>query len=111
MEQIWKDAMTHLAKNDPGVFAQLGQGQLVSAEAYAFHWAPKSEEAAFSAAILARPDKTARIEEALSGIAEQPCRFTVDSAPGHAPQPDNAAASLDDVYKTFGAENITIQEE
>ena len=111
MEQIWKDALTHLAKNDPGVFAQLGQGQLVSAEAYAFHWAPKSEEAAFSAAILARPDKTARIEEALSGIAEQPCRFTVDSAPGHTPQPGNAAASLDDVYKTFGAENITIQEE
>ena len=110
MEQIWKDAMTQLARNDPGTFAQLGQGQLVSAEAYTFHWAPKSEEAGFSAAILAKPDKTARIEETLSSIAEQPCHFIVNRTPGSVPQPEAEAPSLDDVYKTFGAENISIQE-
>ena len=111
MEQVWKDAMSQLAKTAPGLFTILGMGQLTSAENHVFRWAPKSKDNAFGGDLLAKPENQSRIEEVLSQIAGTPCRFTVDNGSGKASQPSMDPASLDDVYKTFGAENVTIQDE
>ena len=111
MEQIWKEAVNQLAKSAPGLFTHLSFGQLTSAENHAFRWAPKSRESAFSGDLLSRPENQSRIEDILSQIAGAPCHFTVESGEDKAAPPAGDPASLDDVYKAFGAENVTIQEE
>ncbi len=107
MTQIWKQAIAGLAKTDPGLFALANQIRLVSAEDYTFRWAPASEDSA-AAGFFTRPERAARMEEVLTMAAGEQCRFVPEHRE-RAEQP-RSAQSMDDLFETFGRENVIVQD-
>ena len=109
MLKIWKDAMGILAKSSPGAFGFLSAGRLADAQNGRFTWEPKENANPFSAEYLRRPEQHAMIEKALTEAAGAECVFVIGER-STAAQPTRPDDGLKEIYETFGAGNVIVQE-
>ncbi len=109
MLKVWKDAMGILSRTSPGAFGFLSSGRLVDAQAGSFVWEPKDGANPFTAEYLRRPEQKSLIEKALGEASGLECRFSV--AERNAAQgPLRTEDGLKEIYETFGAGNVIVQE-
>ncbi len=106
---VWDAAIKLLRVRSPGLTGMLMRGRIVSAEHRDFRW--EQQGGGFNTDYLMSADNHRRIVDALTEAAGAPCTFAVASAAGKDGQKARPADDLSELYATFGASNVQVQEE
>ena len=93
----------------PAYDPDLRAGRLADAQNGRFTWEPKENANPFSAEYLRRPEQHAMIEKALTEAAGAECVFVIGERSAAA-QPTRPDDGLKEIYETFGAGNVIVQE-
>ncbi|MDO4483044.1 MAG: DNA polymerase III subunit gamma/tau [Clostridia bacterium] len=106
-EGIWKAAMTEFSKADPGLFAQLKMGKLISGKDNQFLWMGKD----VFVNMMNADNRRTVIANTLTQIAGSPCTFKAVTEQQASTVSADAQSSIDILRETFGAENVIVQAE
>lgn len=107
----WKDAVTILKKEEPGIAAFLSFGTLADCADSLFRWQP-NPGMEFYCENLNAPARRDKICEALTRTVGIPSRFEAIRPGSSAPKQEDASeeAFLKSLSDTFGAANVLVQE-
>ncbi len=105
----WKEAVTQLRKTDVPTASFLSFGTFLGCEDNTFRWqANQGQE--FCVTMLNKPEKCAAIVAALTAATGVNCTFQA-LAPDAAPKPTGDAGFVSELEKTFGKQNVLVQDE
>ena len=107
----WKEMMDRFRRSDPAIWSMLTQGTLTGSANGKFVWQPSQPGGSMFLIPLNKPEKRQRICDCLSEITGMTCEFTATDA-GQAANSgkDGEKEYLDQLYDTFGADKVIVQE-
>ena len=107
----WKELMDRFKRNDPALWSMLIQGTLASSEGGRFIWQPNQPGGSMFLIPLNKAEKKQKILDCLAEITGTTCEFTAAEAGKNADSGQNSEkAYLKELYDTFGADKVIVQE-
>ena len=108
---IWKAAMEFLKRTAPGKHGILAQGKFLGVQNGKYRWTPNGGEPG-PIAILNQDSNRKQIAQALTDAAGTACTFEAVGADAKIERMGDAeAVFLDNLRETFGAENVSVQDQ
>ena len=107
----WKELMDRFRRSDPAIWSMLTQGELTGNDNGRFVWQPSQPGGNMFLIPLNKPEKRQKICDCLSEITGMTCDFSAaDSGTVSAAGKSSEKEYLNQLYDTFGAEKVIIQE-
>lgn len=111
-ESVWEEALKTIRKTEPGLYGQLKIGTFRGCQGQMYRLGV-SKENDFICVYLNKTANKQKVMQALTQAAGQQCGFevTVEMPRESQSQIQQEKSLLDNLYETFGKENVQIQEE
>ena len=107
----WKEMMNRFRRSDPAIWSMLTQGELTDSDNGRFIWKPSQPGGNMFLIPLNKPEKRQKICDCLSEITGMTCEFSAaDAGKAAASGKSSEKEYLNQLYETFGAEKVIIQE-